>query len=95
MTFKLSDNENSKGELRSHAEVGGYPIYYLCADGEPLCAKCANAERALLTDSTTLANPVNSTEKQWHIVGAECNFENDALECAHCNGKIECAYGDD
>jgi hypothetical protein len=76
---ELSEN----GKLPAYAWPGGYPIYYLCADGEVLCADCANSEEAVNADES---------DKQWHIVGADCNYEDDCMHCAHCNKQIEPAY---
>lgn len=37
-------NDNEK--LPAYAWPGGYPIIYLTADGDVLCAACASADRA-------------------------------------------------
>lgn len=72
-------------EWDSWAWPGGYPIYYLCADGGVLCPKCANDNIDLTTQTD---------DKQWHIVGVDIHYEGSAIVCDHCNKDIESAYGD-
>jgi hypothetical protein len=76
---EITDN----GKLPAYAWPGGYPIYYLCADGEVLCAECASSEESVKADPT---------DKDWFVVGMDCNYEDDCMHCAHCNKQIECAY---
>lgn len=70
----------------TYAWPGGYPIFYLCADGGVLCPKCANDNIALTTDP--------DAEKDWRIVASDINYEDDWLFCSHCNKLIESAYGE-
>lgn len=73
------------GIVWSHAWPGGYPIYYITADCGTLCPDCVNKNLKLLNDKN---------DKQWYVVGAECNYENDSLYCDNCNKQIESAYGE-
>ena len=66
-------------EWRRWAWPGGYPIFYICADGGVLCSKCANKEIELTGDP------------QWRIVDADINCE-DECYCDHCADPIEAAY---
>jgi hypothetical protein len=70
-----------KKEWDSWAWPGGYPLYYVVADGGVLCAKCANDNLRL-----TL-----SDDPQWRIVGMDINYE-DGPYCDHCNECAESAY---
>lgn len=76
---------DDNGELESYAWPGGYPIYYLCEDGGILCPDCARQ-----AEKEGLSTPDNP---QWHIVGAEVNWEDAHLNCDHCYKRIESAYG--
>lgn len=65
---------------------GGYPLYYICADGGELCSKCANAEIEFT------AAP--DAETMWRLDAVEINYEDDHLVCCHCGQHIESAYGE-
>lgn len=64
---------------------GGYPLVLLMADGEVLCPACAVAHVELIAD----ADPRDS----WRAEGAFILWEDPPLRCAHCNARIESAYG--
>jgi uncharacterized Zn finger protein (UPF0148 family) len=91
MSFAFTEMiRNDNGDFSAHAWPGGYPLFYLMADGETMCAKCINKEVKLVVDAT-----VNGDDKQWEIVGSDVNWEDPALFCAHCNQRIESAYAED
>ena len=69
---------------------GGYALHMLCADGECLCYKCAKENADLITEATA-----TDTDKQWRFIGADVNWEDTDLYCAHCYGRIEPEYEDD
>lgn len=79
---------NDDGTFQSYAFPGGYPIYYLCEDGGILCPTCANDNKALV------AVAAQDNDKQWNIIAANVNYEDDTLYCDHCNKRIESAYND-
>jgi hypothetical protein len=89
--FDLSKYKNDKGEYEAYAWPGGYPVYYLAADGEVICPECMNKEKKLIEEAT--ANP--GTDKQWEIVGTDANWEDTEMYCANCNKHMESAYGED
>lgn len=72
------------GKLPRYAWPGGYPLYYLCADGGELCSLCANKE-----NGSEAAE--DHEDPQWQLVACEVNWES-LLYCAHCNKQIEAAY---
>lgn len=74
------------GKVQSYAFTGGYPIYYITADCGVLCPDCVNKNLELLNDKN---------DKQWHVVAADINYEDNSLYCDNCNKQIESAYGDD
>lgn len=65
---------------------GGYPLFYVCADGELLCSHCACAHIKLTSDP--------QAEADWRIVAADINYEDEDLYCSHCSAHIESAYGE-
>ncbi|MBK1683442.1 hypothetical protein [Rhodoferax fermentans] len=73
-------------EWERWAWPGGYPLYYLCADGGVLCSKCANKEIELTSTP--------DAEADWHIVAADINYEDPHLECSACGEFCESAYGE-
>jgi hypothetical protein len=73
-------------EWPSHAWPGGYPIYYVVADGGVLCPSCANQE---------LYRTIDPDDDQFHIVASDINYEDQSLYCDHCNSRIDPAYGED
>ena len=73
-----------------YAWPGGYPIYFVAHDGESFCFSCAKSEARWITDSIN-----NKDDDGWRVIGADINWEDSNLCCAHCNDKIESAYADD
>ena len=73
-------------EWERWAWPGGYPLYYVCADGGVLCSKCANTEVKL----TSMVD----ADDQWKIVAADINYEDPHLECDHCGEFCESAYAE-
>lgn len=74
---KAIENRNAE----PYAWPGGYPIGYLCDDGEYICAKCVN-------DPT---NPVHvgGEADGWRIEGYDVLEDtSEAIECAHCNAWL-------
>lgn len=74
------------GVYESFAWPGGYPLFYITADGGVLCSKCANENFELTCDPD---------DPQWFIVEANINWEDESLYCDHCNELVESAYGGD
>ena len=69
----------TKGEaLPGYAWPGGYPMYYLDAENNVLCVKCAN----------------DNDDYNAAITGADVNWEDANLHCDHCSERIESAYAD-
>ena len=66
---------------------GGYPVYYICADGGVLCPDCVDAEKELI-------DVADESDRQWMVIGQEINYEDNQLYCDNCNKRIEAAYAD-
>lgn len=71
------------GKLPTYAWPGGYPIYYLAADGGLLCPDCANCGEALSD---------YPDDDQWRIVAGGIHWEGGPIVCDNCNVEIESAY---
>ena len=81
--FDLDAHRMENGKLPTYAWPGGYPLFYVTADGGILCPKCANDNITLLTDPD---------DRQWYVIGVDTNYEDDTLQCDNCNQLIEAAY---
>lgn len=77
-----------EGGWPAYAWPGGYPRYYLLADGETMCPACANGQNG------SEASADMNTEDQWRLVAYDINWEDSELRCAHCSARIESAYAE-
>lgn len=73
----------------SHAWPGGYPVYFITADGAALSFKAARECRREILDAITSDNRRGG----WRIVAADIAWEG-PLHCDHTGEPIETAYGD-
>lgn len=88
----IHTTQHLRATLRAgaYAWPGGYPLYFIANDGEPLSfesvrenyAQCA---RAIRTPGYGVSG--------WRIVGCAVNWEDNTLRCAHSGELIESAYG--
>lgn len=81
-----------KSTLRSgpYAWPGGYPLYFITADGAALSFKAVEANwRSIIHSHLTNSND------GWLLDGVDVNWEDQNLFCDHTNERIESAYGDD
>lgn len=90
MLINNVEDLNEAYEQKSHTSVGGYPLYFVMADGESLCVRCAVAKKPLIEEAVRDQDK-NST---WLTCGIEVNWKDPALFCAHCNERIESAYAE-
>lgn len=70
---------------------GGYPLYFITADGGSLSFRTvrenfAECCRAIIDGDNSGG---------WRIIACEVNWEDDSLTCEHSGKRIESAYGDD
>jgi hypothetical protein len=70
---------------------GGYPVFFVMADGEALSFAAAKAERR----NVLAALAANDRHSGWLPVGLEVNWADNSLYCAHTGERIESAYGED
>jgi len=89
----MKPQRDENGNLPAYAWPGGYPVYYLCADGGVLCPTCANKEEQVRT-ADEHENVDCPDYDQWRIVAGDVNWEDASLTCDNCNQRIESAYAD-
>jgi hypothetical protein len=70
---------------------GGYPCYFIAADGEPLSFAAVRENYRLVLDA--MRHP--GTDRQWEMVGVTVNWEDPDLYCAHSGERIESAYAEE
>lgn len=75
----IDDIRDEKGQLPVYAWPGGYPLFYITADGLIICPWCAN-------DGVETSDPV---------VNYDINYEDPDLWCDDAGGRIESAYAED
>lgn len=70
---------------------GGYPTYFIMADGEALSFDAAKSEirRILMAFQATKSGRYDN---EWLPVSYEVNWEHGSLYCSHTGKKIEAAY---
>lgn len=83
-------HKNEDGTYPAYAWPGGYPLYFITADGA-LCPSCANLERERI-EST---DPEYSDDDQWRIAAQVVNWKDPDLYCDHCGERIESAYAEE
>ena len=82
-----------KDHLRAgaYAWPGGYPLYFICVDGEALSFKDVreNWREVVRAHLSRWGDPC------WTLAGCGINWEDTELVSAHSYEKIESAYGQD
>lgn len=96
MLIKTVFDFNRELKRGQHAMVGGYPTYFITADGAVLSWQAAKEEQALIRDSIINypfdGECIPRSTDGWRVVTIEINFENKNLYCDHTGEKIESAY---
>lgn len=82
-----------RSAIAAYAWPGGYPVVAVMADGESLCPSCVRKElRSILSAGKESRETIGAYDHSWLLAGAQVNWEDDMLYCAHCNARIESAY---
>ena len=81
--------ELRKAIRAKYAWPGGYPMFLVMADGEALCMDCARKEYKQIAYANR-----HGLRDGWKTEGADVNWEDNNLFCAHCGAQIESAYGE-
>lgn len=82
-----------KDQLRdgAYAWPGGYPKFFLCADGECLSFEAARENFRCIAHAHCYPEYL---DKQWMLVACDVNWEDGEMVCAHTGKRIESAYAD-
>lgn len=89
--MQLETLHNIKNALRNvYAWPGGYPMYLVMADCEPLSIAAARKNWRYIV----AAHLNDDWRNPWAVAGIEINYENDELICCVSCEPIESAYGD-
>lgn len=77
-----------KSAIRTNGTAwpGGYPLYIVMGDGEPLSVKAAKQHWKLIVQDTIAGRGT------WQAAGVEANFENTSLACCHNREPIKAVY---
>lgn len=68
---------------------GGYPVYFICSDGEPLSFRDA------WQNATRICSAIRDRDRGgWRVIGAEINWEDPSLFSSHSGERIPCAYSE-
>jgi hypothetical protein len=74
----------------AHVWPGGYPLYFVTADGGALSFASAQENAAQIRDAIIQ----NDTHGGWCVIGVEVNWEDGELYCDHSGERIESAYAE-
>lgn len=74
-----------------YAWSGGYPCYFITADGAALSFKAAKECRRQIIQAIT----EQDTNSGWCVVALSVNWEDQELTCDHTGEPIESAYGEE
>ena len=66
---------------------GGYPIFFIMSDGEPLSFNSAKTNAMLIARSIC-----HKARDGWRVVACDVNYEDGSLFCCHSGERIEAAY---
>lgn len=90
---RIESTADFKACLRAgaHAWPGGYPLYFVTADGAAFSFDAARAE------AREIIAAILSGDKSggWQVVALETNFEDSNLICDISGNRIESAYAED
>ena len=70
---------------------GGYPMFFITADGAALSWDAAKQCRGEIIRAISSQD----TRSGWCIAAADVNWEDESLYCDHTGKQIPSAYGDD
>lgn len=74
-----------------YAWPGGYPKYFIAADGNALSFAAVYQE--IKQVMRALRHP--GTDRDWQIIAVDVNWEDESLFCVHTGQPIPCAFPPD
>jgi hypothetical protein len=89
MLINTVANFDAALESGKYAWPGGYPCFFVCADGEALSFDAAKDNADLIRAD------IEANGGDWRVVAFDVNWEDTDLYCSQTNEKIESAYGED
>lgn len=90
--IRIDSVEDFKSALRAgeHTSIGGYPLYFVMGDGEPLSFESARENfRELVAAFQTRYHSA------WRVAMCDVNYEDANLYCSHSGKRIPSAYAED
>lgn len=90
MSIKTIEDLDKAIEAGPYAWPGGYPVYFITADGASLSYEAVKQERGLIAE----AIKDNDERCGWRVVASDINWEDDQLYCEHTGKRIESAYAE-
>ena len=81
---------NAALEQSPYTWPGGYPCFFITADGEALSFEAAKENAGLIRDAIV----AKDTGSGWRVVAFQINWEDNDLYCSHTDEKIQSAYGE-
>jgi len=73
-----------------YAWPGGYPCYWITADGGALAFDVCKTHRRSMLQAIA-----DQDSSGWRVVALDINWEDDTLVCDHTGKRIESAYGEE
>ena len=73
-----------------YAWPGGYPLYFITSDGEPLSFAAVRENYRQVLDAMRHGN-----RDGWGVVAITANWEDGELYCAHTGERIPSAYAEE
>ena len=64
-------------------------MYFVCSDGEALSFEAAKENARRICEAIR-----DHSNDGWRVIGADVNWEDSSLFCAHSGKRIESAYGE-
>ena len=69
---------------------GGYPMFFICADGGVISFDAAEERKAEILEA--IKEP--RSNQQWEVIASDVNWEDADLYCDHTNERIISAYAE-
>ena len=90
MEIKSVDQFTKALDYGPYAWPGGYPLYFICSDGEALSFSAAKENKDLIIDSIK-----SQSNDGWRVTAIDINWEDANLICAHTGDRIPSAYAEE
>jgi hypothetical protein len=88
--MNYSADQFTRDLAEPYAWPGGYPRYFITADGAALSYAAAENERRLIRRAIR----TDDNASGWRVIGCDINWEDPELYCDHTGARIESAYAE-